>query len=181
MKMKKILIALVALAFIALLISASSFGIIKGVVLDEKGKPVIGATVRVEGTSRGTYVKNKDGSFTITNVPVGAYKLIITAIGYEKYSTTIKITAEETTEITVKLIPGKIETKSVDVLGKKLIVNNTEIGTKRKISDEGITQVAREGVISVNGIDVGNQFTGGYGGKKNFAPSPSPPGSFIPA
>ncbi|OGU38942.1 MAG: hypothetical protein A2X61_04470 [Ignavibacteria bacterium GWB2_35_12] len=178
MKMKKILIALVALAFIALLISASSFGIIKGVVLDEKGNPVIGATVRVEGTSRGTYIKNKDGSFIIQNVPVGTYKLIITAVGYEKYSTTIRITAEETSEITVKLISGKVETKSVDVLGKKLIVNNTEIGTKRKISDEGITQVAREGVISVNGIDVGNQFTGGYGCKSSYAPAPYQQGYF---
>jgi len=176
--MKKILIALVALAFIALLISASSFGIIKGVVLDEKGNPVIGATVRVEGTSRGTYIKNKDGSFIIQNVPVGTYKLIITAVGYEKYSTTIRITAEETSEITVKLISGKVETKSVDVLGKKLIVNNTEIGTKRKISDEGITQVAREGVISVNGIDVGNQFTGGYGCKSSYAPAPYQQGYF---
>src|SRR3989339_450429 len=178
MKMKKNLIALVALAFIALLISASSFGIIKGVVLDEKGNPVIGATVRVEGTSRGTYIKNKDGSFIIQNVPVGTYKLIITAVGYEKYSTTIRITAEETSEITVKLISGKVETKSVDVLGKKLIVNNTEIGTKRKISDEGITQVAREGVISVNGIDVGNQFTGGYGCKSSYAPAPYQQGYF---
>src|SRR3989339_1688417 len=101
MKMKKILIALVALAFIALLISASSFGIIKGVVLDEKGNPVIGATVRVEGTSRGTFIKNKDGSFIIQNVPVGNYKLIVSAVGYLKYEMKISISEGKTEEVKI--------------------------------------------------------------------------------
>ncbi|OGU13942.1 MAG: hypothetical protein A2X61_16470 [Ignavibacteria bacterium GWB2_35_12] len=170
---------------------AGIYGTLKGKVVDDEGKPVIGATVRVVGTPRGTYVKEKDGRFTVVNINSGEYQVQVTAVGYSKYTITIRISADETTEINVKLTSEIKKMGQVDVFGTRVMVNNTEIGTKRKITTEGITQVAREGVqnvvglsagvfqggngynirgsrqtetqIRVDGIDIGNQFTGGFG------------------
>jgi TonB-linked SusC/RagA family outer membrane protein len=44
---------------------------VKGTVKDTKGEPLIGVTVRVEGTSMGT-ITDMDGVFTLSNVPTDA-------------------------------------------------------------------------------------------------------------
>lgn len=53
--------------------------VVKGIVVDEKGEPVVGATVTIVGTSKGV-VTNLDGQFTIS-VPDNA-KLKISYIGF---------------------------------------------------------------------------------------------------
>lgn len=53
---------------------------ISGVVLDDKGDPVIGGTVRQRGTDNGT-ITDMDGRFTLT-VPDGAV-LTVSYVGYE--------------------------------------------------------------------------------------------------
>lgn len=54
---------------------------VNGVVKDNTGEPVIGASVRVVGTQTGT-VTDFDGNFTLNNVKQGA-KLQVTSIGYQ--------------------------------------------------------------------------------------------------
>ncbi|MBI5325775.1 MAG: TonB-dependent receptor [Ignavibacteriae bacterium] len=197
------LLTLFLIGFLILPLStyASIYGTLKGKVVDEEGKPVIGATVRVMGTPRGTYVKEKDGRFTIVNINSGEYQVQVTAVGYSKYTITARISADETTEINVKLISEIKKMGEVNVIGTKEMVNNTEIGTKRKITSDQISNVAREGIqqviamsagvvsgyngngynirgsretesqIRINGLDVGSQFTGGFGqGGINYFP-----------
>ena len=53
---------------------------IKGTVVDEKGEPIIGASVQVQGAKGGT-MTDLDGNYTIS-VPNGS-KLTVTYIGYE--------------------------------------------------------------------------------------------------
>ncbi|MBI5324583.1 MAG: von Willebrand factor type A domain-containing protein [Ignavibacteriae bacterium] len=149
--MKKFLLAILAVALITLLISAAQFGIIKGIVLDENGKPVIGASVRVIGTPRGTYVKNKNGSFIIQNVPVGNYKLIVNAVGYEKYRMSISVAEGKTEEIKIVLVKVTSNKDEVKVYGSRVMVQNCEVGRKT---------------------------SGGYGALNGYAPSPYPAGEF---
>lgn len=52
---------------------------VKGKVLDAKGEPIIGATVRVEGTQNAT-VTDLDGNYTLNNVSGG--NLSVSYIGY---------------------------------------------------------------------------------------------------
>jgi len=59
---------------------------VTGTVTDEKGEPVIGASVLVKGTSTGT-ITDIDGNFTV-NAPAKA-KLIVTYIGYVKQEVAI--------------------------------------------------------------------------------------------
>ena len=70
----------------------------KGVVTDAAGEPIIGATIRVQGTSTGT-VTDFDGNFSLTKVAKGV-KLEISSIGYVTKTVTwngkdIRVTLEE--------------------------------------------------------------------------------------
>ncbi len=72
---------------------------VKGTVRDSKGEPLIGATVRVSGTTTGT-VTDIDGNFTLINVPADA-TLEITYVGMKTQvisvngRTTINVVMEE--------------------------------------------------------------------------------------
>ncbi|MCL5991158.1 MAG: von Willebrand factor type A domain-containing protein [Bacteroidetes bacterium] len=140
--MKKILLAILAVALITLLISAAQFGIIKGVILDEKGKPVIGATVRVVGTPRGTYVKNKDGSFTIVNVPIGNYKLVVNAVGYAKYEMNISVAEGKTEEVKIVMVASSIQKDEIEIRSSKVMIHNTCIGSKSSQGYGGVSGYA---------------------------------------
>ena len=57
-------------------------GSISGVILDaETGEGLIGATVLVEGTTKGA-ITDIDGSFSITGVPSGDYTIEVSYTGY---------------------------------------------------------------------------------------------------
>ena len=73
----------------------------KGVVLDETGETVIGASVLVKGTSNGT-ITGLDGSFSIPNVKKGAV-VVISYVGYKDVELTwngtdIRVVMESDTE-----------------------------------------------------------------------------------
>lgn len=78
--------------------NASVYGVLKGRVLDADGKPAIGASVRVMGTTRGARVK-VDGEFTIVNILAGNYKVKITKQNYQNFYKDITIVADSTNEI----------------------------------------------------------------------------------
>jgi len=62
---------------------ASAQQTISGELLDaETGETIIGATVVLEGTQKGT-TTDIDGKFTLQNVPAGAQNLLITYVGYQ--------------------------------------------------------------------------------------------------
>ena len=77
---KKIVLSLITvLSFCSLALAQNKQ--VTGTVTDEKGEPIIGATVVAEGTSAGT-TTGGDGQFTLT-VPANA-TLSISFIGYER-------------------------------------------------------------------------------------------------
>jgi hypothetical protein len=59
--------------------------LLTGTIKDSaNGKPLAGASVFLNGTSKGTVSRN-DGSFVLQGFPQGRYQLIISAIGYATY------------------------------------------------------------------------------------------------
>ncbi len=54
-----------------------------GTVFDEEGEPLIGASVRIEGTQSGV-VTNFDGEFSISNVKHGAW-VVVNYVGYKQF------------------------------------------------------------------------------------------------
>ena len=62
---------------------AKVYGKISGMVEDANtGGPIVGATVRVLGTSL-TTITDEDGEYFFLNVPVGKYDLAVTHVGFE--------------------------------------------------------------------------------------------------
>lgn len=60
---------------------SSNFLGVEGVVVDETGNPVVGATIKIKGLTNVGVVTDIDGRFTIKNVSGGT--LIVTYIGYK--------------------------------------------------------------------------------------------------
>ena len=76
--MKRKLMLFLSLLFISVGIATAQTQV-RGVVVDEAGEPVIGATVLIKGTSQGT-VTDFDGNFALS-VPANA-RLVVSYVGY---------------------------------------------------------------------------------------------------
>lgn len=111
--------ALVALAFLFAL-AAQAFaqggptGAITGTVRDPGGAAVAGASIEVvnqtTGVSERTVTTNGEGQFTVTALPVGAYRLVVTASGFSKAEAPdIKVNVTETTSVQIPLQVGRVE------------------------------------------------------------------------
>ena len=83
---------------------------ITGSVVDENGEPLPGATIAVQGTTRGT-VTNLDGNFSIT-VPESS-TLVVSFIGYQ--AQTIKVTNQ--TVLNIRLAQDASALEEVVVIG----------------------------------------------------------------
>ena len=83
-KMVPLLISLLLVFFSATLVQAGVVGKISGLVEDSRtGKPIVGATIRVNGTSLVTQT-DVDGEFFVINLPVGKYDISVSSVGYER-------------------------------------------------------------------------------------------------
>ena len=79
-----------------LLLSNFSFaGIIKGKVVDSSnGNPLVGATVKLKHTKYHVVVK-ADGTFSLQDIPVGSYTLVVVYTGYQIPSQNITIKSND--------------------------------------------------------------------------------------
>lgn len=84
---------------------------VKGTVVDNMGEPVIGASVKVVGTTNGA-VTDLDGNFALTNVPKNA-TVEISYIGY----TTQKVSVAGKSDLKVTLLEDNKALDEVVVVG----------------------------------------------------------------
>ena len=105
--------------------------VIKGLVVDNLGEPIIGANIMVKGTANGT-ISDMDGNFTL-NVPNNAV-LTISYIGYSNQE--VKVGDETNFTITLKedkelldevVVVGYGVTKKVDLTGAVDVIKSEEI------------------------------------------------------
>src|SRR6266487_2039653 len=62
---------------------------VSGIVTDQSGSVVAGATVRMVQTDKGsvrTAVTDSEGRYVVPNLPVGPYRLEVKAAGFKDYS-----------------------------------------------------------------------------------------------
>ncbi len=108
---------------------------IYGVVVDEEGEPLIGATV-MDAKSKTGAATDLDGRFSLAvSLPA---KLTISYIGYEPQ--TVKVT--NTKELTVKLSLNKQMLEEVVVVGYGTQKRETMTGSVAALDAEAITQTA---------------------------------------
>ncbi len=200
---RNLLLLVIMMITMPIVASAGITGILSGKVVDDKGKPVGGASIRIKGTTRGGNAK-LNGSFAISNITAGSYEILVKAVNYKDYTTNVRISADQTTEITVKMVESVVQTKDVVITAEaeKKLVDKGNIGSIRSSTGDENTKIARETVqqavalkagvqavgggfeirgsrsnetqIRVDGLDLGDQFTGGFGNAGfNYTPTVS--------
>lgn len=127
------------------LAQGGSTGGISGSVKDENGAAVTGAQVdvvnAVTGVTERTITTDSGGNFTVTQLPPGRYKLVITASGFSKAELPdIQVRVTETTAVSVPLKVGEIGA-SVTVTGAGSEVQLTSATTGQTLTNDTIRRL----------------------------------------
>lgn len=108
--------------------------LIKGKVIDEKGEPVIGASVKVRGSKKGA-ITDVNGQFTL-DVPTGT-KLIISSVGFLKQEITTAegqtlsiILKENSSNLNELVVVGFGSQKKVNLTGAVSVVSGEELAER---------------------------------------------------
>ena len=171
----------------------SVYGTIEGKVFGIKGKPLVGATIRLLGTKRGANSK-ADGSFKVIKVDKNSYTLEASYVGYESQKQSISVDSGVTATVTFKL-KSKLNADSTVIINTdrhKESLSQEQKGKVRERNGEDNTKIAVESVqiavpissgvqqgddgfivrgsrsestqIRVDGLDIGDQFQGSFSG-----------------
>jgi TonB-dependent SusC/RagA subfamily outer membrane receptor len=168
------LMLILPLAIIVLLalapVSALAEGTITGkITASDTREAMIGANVYLKGTTIGA-VSKEDGSYTITNIPPGAYTLVASFVGYRTESSKINIVSTET--VTANF------TMKVDVfLGEEVVVTGIASRTSKEVAEVAVSRVAAAQLTEINNYQSVSQLVTGKVAGVSLAPSSGNAGS----
>lgn len=132
--------AVVAL-FAAITVNAQQItGNLRGTINDPTGAVVPSAAIMARQVETGlmrTAISDRDGGYLFAELPVGHYRLEVTAKGFQKYvQAGISLDVNQTAVVAIRLIVG-LETQKVEVNADAALVQNT-------VSSLGQTVMQRE-------------------------------------
>jgi TonB-linked SusC/RagA family outer membrane protein len=155
---KKLLTLLALLFFFTGMVSAQT--LVSGTVVSaDDGEPIIGASIRLVGTSLGA-VTDVDGKFTIT-LRQGVTKITVSYVGYTTQTVTIK------PNMKIVLTPDSKTIEEVVVTGmqrvdKRLFTGSTSKVNAQEAKIDGIADISRSLEGRAAGVSVQN-VTGTFG------------------
>lgn len=121
--------------------SKSGKGTLSGSVVDERGEPIIGATVVISGTTIGT-ATDVDGKYTLPHIPAGTTVIQISFMSYETLKVNdVKIVAGKTTPLSVSLKEASHQ------MGEVIVTANYRIA-----STSGMYALQKSTAAVTNGI-----------------------------
>lgn len=143
-------LSLFALAFLAFpaLAAAQGTGVVRGRVTDAaNGSPLVGAQVRIEGTTIGTQT-GADGSFTLSGAPIGAKALTVRRVGYVPERIAISVSLGGVTQnFALRSVPTTLNEVVVTALGET--AQQRSLGTAQQtVKGVDIAQTQRENFIN---------------------------------
>ena len=133
----------VALALCAVLalgsaVTAGTTGKVMGVVMDEKGDPLPGASVVLEGTQRGS-TTDADGSYVIVSVDPDVYKAMASMVGYHSSTQEqVIVRADFTTTLNFRLREQALELEEMVVVAERPPVEPDKTESRYVVSSEEI-------------------------------------------
>ena len=166
---KSILFSLFLFVFSAT-IFAGQTGKISGKVVDaETGEAVIGANIVVEGTFLGA-AADFDGYYFINNIPPGEYRIVVSAVGYQKVIVQkVNVKIDLTTKLDVKLSAQSIKIdKEVVITAERKLVQKDLTSTSVTVSASDIKMMPVENISQVINLQAGvvdGHFRGGRSGE----------------
>lgn len=102
------------IAMLPALTGAQETGRVTGRVIDQLQRPLAGAQVIVVGTRRGA-ITNDEGSYTITDAPVGTQTIRARLIGYSVAESPVVVAAGQTATADFSLKPSAVQLEEVVV------------------------------------------------------------------
>jgi iron complex outermembrane receptor protein len=122
MRLRLLLVLVLGLFFVSLgpvPDAAAQTGRVVGTVVDAQNQPVPDANVALERPSDGSRVggtgAGPDGTFSVTDVPVGTYQLVATAVGFAEARKEVTVEAGARRTVTVRLTPRRYGLEEVVV------------------------------------------------------------------
>jgi TonB-dependent starch-binding outer membrane protein SusC len=134
---------------------------LKGRVVDEKGEAIVGATVRVTGTTTAT-ITNLNGDFSL-NAPVAAKQITVSFIGYVDYVKTV--TKGSSNLGNISLTSSSTNLNEVVVVGYGTLKKEAVTGTVATVDAKTLKEIPASNIVDqlkgrVAGLDVVNGTNG---------------------
>ena len=120
---------------------AGTTGKIAGTVKDKKtGEPLIGANIRLEGTSYGA-ATNVDGNYFIINLPPGIYTVVASMVGYTtERIENVRVSIDLTTTIDVALSETVLQlNQEVTVIAQRPLVQKDLTASTAVVSTQELS------------------------------------------
>jgi len=140
---------LMLLLFASTLFSQTFRGAINGTVTDASGAVVNGANVKATNTATGvtlTSLTTSDGQFAFQDLPLGTYKIDVTASGFRPTTVdNVAVTAGGAYTLPVKLTPGAAGTTVVEVSAAALTLDTTTAAQDNILPTESVQDVPMNG------------------------------------
>jgi hypothetical protein len=143
-----VLVAGVALAATSVAAQSVNSAQIHGTVADPTGAAIAGAQIKATQTETGlarTTVSGPEGSYSLSNLPVGPYTLDVTFTGFQTYRQTgIVLQVSENPKIDVTLKVGTV-TQTEEVRGDAVMVKTEETSVSQVIDQQRIVDLPLDG------------------------------------
>jgi hypothetical protein len=140
---------------------SQEYGILKGRITDEKGNPVLGATIVDESKKHGT-ITNERGYYKL-NIPANTdLTITISFIGYEKINVPVRIASGETLEVNLSLEAKSEEIEEVLIESKFDRVSTLERIDIKSIDYLPTTTGGIEAILGTLGASIRSEFSSQY-------------------
>lgn len=130
---------------------------VKGMVKDEKGDALCGATVLVDGTNQGA-TTDLNGRYMINNIKHGTCLLKVSYVSYEPVERKLTLQEGSTVEVNFTLKPTAFQIGGIEVVGKSDLLP-TDVATKTVISSGEIEHYQASSIKDVLDLVPGIQKT----------------------
>ncbi len=137
------LIAAVALLPVGSL--AGTTGKLTGLVRNEKGQPIVGANIRLEGLRIGA-LSDDEGRYLIIGIPAGEYSVRANMLGHAPYvAAGVKITPDFTTDLDIQMRTEAVQMDEVQVEAERPLLQKDATNTVRFLTSDQILRLPTRG------------------------------------
>lgn len=113
------------------------FGQIEGRVVSTDGAPVLGAEVGLDPRVVKAVSTDREGTFTLRDVPEGSYRVIAAAPGFVVGEVSIELSRQSPSpEVLIRLRPAEVTLYSIDVVGGYSIGRDAPVSSSALTAEE---------------------------------------------
>ncbi|MBT4217505.1 MAG: TonB-dependent receptor [Flavobacteriales bacterium] len=165
--MKKYFLLISFLFFV--ISSFAQTGTIRGFVSDKStGEPIMFCNVTIDGTSHGSQT-DLNGMYTLSKIPVGEHKIVVTFIGYKKLTQDISLNKGQILTLKFELESSTVNIGEVEISAERQEMKTDVKAASIKITNEDLNLVPTIGgeadLAQYMQIIPGVIFTGDQGGQ----------------